>query len=194
MTKRFSVFVFVSLIAAAIPVQAQTSNKAQSAEAQWFGTLENGVYHHNLTGIEFILPTDWVIVSQALASQRGAQVVKLKNSISNEVATVWLKRRNADPADIQALMSGRLDDKTIQRNNFQGYKYRTESVQHTTIGGRPALTAVADYVSTGQKMVEYVTWVDGEKSRVVFVGRVPAPELADFQARFDPVIQSAVVP
>jgi hypothetical protein len=43
-------------------------------------------------------------------------------------------------------------------------------------------------------MVEYLTWVDGEKSRVVFVGRVRAAELADFQMRFDPVIQSAVVP
>ncbi|MGA2600983.1 MAG: hypothetical protein ABSH09_28800 [Bryobacteraceae bacterium] len=43
-------------------------------------------------------------------------------------------------------------------------------------------------------MVEYSTWVDGEKSRVVFAGRIPASELADFQMRFDPVIQSAIVP
>jgi hypothetical protein len=47
----------------------------------------------------------------------------------------------------QALMSGRLDDKVMQ---------------HITIGGRPALSAIADYVSAGQKMVEHVTWVDGE--------------------------------
>ena len=91
-------------------------------------------------------------------------------------------------------MSGRLDDKAIQRNNLQGYQYRTESVQHLTVGGRPALSAVADYASVGQKMVEYLTWVDGEKSRVVFVGRVAASELADFQSRFDPVIQSVHVP
>jgi hypothetical protein len=44
-------------------------------------------------------------------------------------------------------MSGRLDDKVMQ---------------HITIGGRPALSAIADYVSAGQKMVEHVTWVDGE--------------------------------
>jgi hypothetical protein len=67
-------------------------------------------------------------------------------------------------------------------------------VQHITIGGRPALSAIADYVRAGQKMVEYLTWVDGEKSRVVFVGRMPASELANFQPRFDAVIQSAVVP
>jgi hypothetical protein len=91
-------------------------------------------------------------------------------------------------------MSGRLDAKVVQRNNFQGYKFRPESVQHTTIGGRPALSAIADYVGAGQKMVEYVTWVDGERSRVVFVGRMPVSDLADFQTRFEPVIRSVIVP
>jgi hypothetical protein len=67
-------------------------------------------------------------------------------------------------------------------------------VKHTTIGGQPALSAVADYVRIGQHMVESLTSVEGEKSRVVFVGRVPASDLADFQGRFDEVIQSVVVP
>ncbi|MGD0298707.1 MAG: hypothetical protein ABSE86_16510 [Bryobacteraceae bacterium] len=192
MGTRFPIFVCVSLIAATSPVQAQTTN-AQS-KSQSLGTVENGVYHHSLTGIEFALPAEWAIVSQARASEPGAQVIKLKNSISNEIATIWLKRRNADSADIQALMSGRLDDKVIQRNNFQGYKYRPESVQHTTVGGRPALSAVADYLTAGQKMVEYLTWIDGESSRALFAGRMPAAELADFQTRFDPIIRSAVVP
>jgi hypothetical protein len=184
LAKGFLTFAFVSLVAV---VLAQTSPRP-------IGTLQDGVYHHNWTGIEFRLPPEWVILSQSSAATRGAQVVRLKDTISNAVATVWMKRSDADTADIQALMSGRLDDKVTQRNNFQGYKYRTESVQHTTVGGRPALSAVADYVSTGQKMVEYQTWVDGQKSRVVFVSRMPASELADFQSRFDPVIQSAVVP
>jgi hypothetical protein len=43
-------------------------------------------------------------------------------------------------------------------------------------------------------MVEYLTWIDGEKSRVAFVARMPAAELADFQGRFDALIQSAIVP
>ncbi len=187
------IFAFISLAAATLPAQTQTPSKSQP-KAQALGTLVNGVYHHNLTGIEFTLPADWIIVNQAPASEPGAQVIKLKNSVSNAIASVWLKRRNADPADIQALMNGRLDDKVIQRNNFQDYKYRSESVQHITIGGRPALSAVADYVSTGQKMAEYLTWIDGERSRVLFGGRMPASELADFQMRFDPVIQSACVP
>jgi hypothetical protein len=192
MAKLFPIFAFVSF-AAVIPVLAQTVAQTEVAH-QPIGTLQNGVYHHTRTGLEFTLPPEWAIVSQARSSTPGAQYVKVKNAVTNAMATVWIKRRNANPEDLAALMSGRLDDKTMQRNNFQGYKYRAESVQHTTIGGRPALSAVADYVSVGQKMVEYLTWIDGEKSRVVFVGRVPAAELADFQTRFDPVIQSAVVP
>jgi hypothetical protein len=191
--KPLPVLALVSLVAVAPPVRAQTAGKA-SSEAQSSGTREDGVYRSHLTGIEIALPPDWVVESQAPASQRGAQVVELRNLVSNQVATLWMKRRNADAADIPALMSQRLDAKAAQRNSFQGYKYRTQSVRHSTIGGRPALSVVADYVSAGRSMAEYLTWIDGEKSRIVFAARVPEAELEDLQRRFDPVIQSAVVP
>jgi hypothetical protein len=150
MTEWLRIFAFVSLVVAALPAQSQTSNKPQS-KTRALGTLANGVYHQNLTGIEVTLPADWVVVNQAPASEPGAQFIKLKNSVSNAIATVWLKR-------------GRLDDKVMQRNNFQ----------HLTIGERPALSAVADYLNTERKMVEHLTWIDGEKSRVLFGGRIPA--------------------
>jgi hypothetical protein len=162
------------------------------AVAQSTGALQDGVYRDK-TGVQFTLPPDWVVVSHAPASD-GAHTVLLRDTITNVIATVWLKARAVDAANIPALMERRLDSKAAQRNNFQGYTYRTDSVQHTTIGGRPALSAVADYVRAGQKMVEYVTWVDGEKSRVAFVARMPEVELADFQGRLDAVIQSVVVP
>jgi hypothetical protein len=66
-------------------------------------------------------------------------------------------------------------------------------VRQTTIGGQLALSAVADYVSAGQQMVEYITWIDGEKSRVLFLARTPASGLLDLQSRFDTLIQSAMV-
>jgi hypothetical protein len=132
-------------------------------------------------------------VSEGRASS-DAQSVMLRDTVSNVVATVWLKARTADPANIPAVLDRRLDSKAIQRNNFQSYRYRSESVQHSTIGGQQALSVVADYVRTGQAMVEYLTWVDGENSRVVFAARMRTSELASFQARFDTVIQSAVVP
>lgn len=178
----------ILLIALVIPVLAQTPGKTPS-----MGTIENGVYHHNLTGIRFSLPSDWVIVSEGW-STAGAQTVTLRDTVTNVVGIVWLKARTPNPADIPAVMDRRLDSKAAQRNNFQNYRYRTESVQHSTIGGQPALSAIADYERTGQQMVEYLTWIDGTKSRMIFEARMPKSELAGFQSRFDTVIQSAEVP
>jgi hypothetical protein len=96
-------------------------------------TLENGIYHHNATGVQFAVGSDWLIVSQAPSVEGGA-------------------------------------------------------------GDKPALSAVADYVSAGKPRVECIAWIDGEKSRVVFSSRMPATELAVFQARFEALVQSAVVP
>jgi hypothetical protein len=146
MARRCLMLAFLPLIAAAIPLQAQNSAKPQP-----IGTLANGVYHHDQTGIEFTLPSDWVVVNQRWSSD-GAQFVNVRDTVSNVVGLVWLKRRNIDPANIPAVMSRRLDSKVAQRNNFEGYKFRPDSVRQTTIGSRPALGAVADYVSAGQQM------------------------------------------
>jgi hypothetical protein len=185
--RKFSLLVL--LITGSIPSLAQGHSKDKA-----LGTLENGIYHNNLTGIELAISPNWVIASQEPSSTPDAQVLKLKDVASNIIGTVWMKRRNAENADLQALMNDRLDVKAVQRGNFQRYTYRPDSVQHTMINGRPALSAVANYVMAAQKMVEYLTWVDGEKSRAVFAGRIPPGELANFQTLFDSVIQSAVVP
>ena len=188
MTKRFRILALFPLIAAAIPAQAQTSAKGQS-----MGTFENGVYHHNRTGVQFTLPTDWVIVSQVW-DPGGAQSVLIRDTVSNVIATVWMKARTVDAADIPALLNRRIDNRMKDRNNFEAYKYRSESVLQTNIGGKPALSGIADYLRNGQQMAEYTTWVEGEKSRVVFGSRMPATTLTGFQSRFDTVIQSAIVP
>jgi hypothetical protein len=192
MVKRFLMFASVAAIAALIPVQTQTKTQI-AVKAQSIGELQGGVYRHNRTGIEFAVPPDWVIVSQGYADG-GAQMVFLRDTISNVIGTVWLKARTVDPADIPALLNRRLDNRIKERNNFEGYKYRSESVRQRTIGGQPALSAVADYLTNGQQMAEYVTWIEGPKSRVLFNSRMPASELPAFQSRFDAIIQSAVLP
>jgi len=178
MLQRSLMFVFLSSFAAALPVLAQS--------------VENDTYK-DASGVQFAVPPNWTVVSRAPASA-GAHTILLRDSVTNVIGNVWIKSRKVDPEAIPALMSRRLDSKLAQRNNFEGYKYRADSIQNTTIGGRPALTAIADYTRGGKAMVEYLTWVDGEKSRVAFSARMPASDLADFEGRFDAVIQSAVVP
>jgi hypothetical protein len=176
---------FLFLVTAA---PGQVPNKTSS-----IGALENGVYHNKRSGIQFTVPSDWVLVSQEWASA-GAQTVLLRDTVTNVIVTAWMKARNIDPANIPAVMERRLDTRTMQRNDFEGYRYRAESVQHSTVGGQQALSAVADYLRAGQKMVESSTWIDGEKSRVVFTARLPESDLGNFESRFDTLIQSAVVP
>ncbi|MGD0364772.1 MAG: hypothetical protein ABSC93_28170 [Bryobacteraceae bacterium] len=80
MVKRFLVCAFIALIPAAY---------AQSPD-----TLENNVYRDK-TGVQFTLPPDWVLVSHACASQ-GAHTVLVRDTITNVIATVWLKPRTVD--------------------------------------------------------------------------------------------------
>jgi hypothetical protein len=63
MSKGFPILASVSLfVGAAVAAQAQTSPTAKHKEL--LGTLENGVYHHALTGIVFTLAPDWVLVER----------------------------------------------------------------------------------------------------------------------------------
>jgi hypothetical protein len=82
----------------------------------------------------------------------------------------------------------------VGRPNWPHSRSASRLVRQTIVGDKPALSAVADYASAGQQMVEYITWIDGQRSRVNFSARMPASALPGFQSRFDAMIQSAVVP
>ena len=167
----------VLVLAAAISAAAQSS----------------GVYHSKLTGIEFSVPAGWSIVSEGPAAG-GAYTVLLKDSVTNLSALVWLKPQHIDPADIATVLDRRLEAKLQQRANWEGYRYRQETVRRTTIGGHEALSVVAEYTIAGQRKVEYLTWVDSPNSRVIFDARLPEADLAVFESRFDQIIQSVVFP
>jgi len=98
MIRRRIALAAVLVLAAAIPAAAQPA----------------GVYHSNLTGIEFGVPTGWSIVSEGLAAS-GAYTVLLKDSVTNLSALVWLKPQHIDPADIAAVLDRRLEAKLQQR-------------------------------------------------------------------------------
>jgi len=190
MARRFVSFAIFALVMTSAGASAQVAREPLS-----LGALDNGVYRNSLTGVEFNLPADWVIVNEGRSSSgAGSQYVTLRDTTTNEIGTVWLKARAVNAADLPALLSRRLDSKAAQRNNFEGYKYRDGSEHQFEVSGKPALSAIADYVRNGRQMSEYITWVDGEKSRVVFGARMETAALAGFQSRFDQIIQSAVVP
>jgi hypothetical protein len=85
----------------------------------------------------------WSIVSEK-PSADGAQMVCVKDSVTETMGAAWFKPQNVDAANIPAFLDRRLDAKAAQRNNFEGYRFRPDSVQRTMIGGPPAFSAVAD--------------------------------------------------
>lgn len=176
------------LLAAALPASAQSPAKVRE-----FGTLANNVYHHNWTGTEFTLPEGWTLVTQGWGDNHG-QVVTLKDSVTNSFATVWLKPQAQQIEDVAGLLERRLDVKLEQRNAYQDYRMRADSVQHITVNGNQGISVVADYVNLGQKKTEYMTWIYTGKTRVFFDGRVPEAQLSAFQSRLDEMIHTAVVP
>jgi hypothetical protein len=188
MVQRFVAFAVLSLLAAAVPASAQSREKVGD-----IGTVENGVYRHDRTGVEFTLPSGWTLVSQGHADHGGHGVV-LKDSVTDAFGWVWMKSQRNEPGDIAGLLERRLDVKLLQRNNFEGYKFRPGSVQHITVGGNQGMGVIADYVSLGQRKSEYLTWIYSGKTHVYFDGRVPEAQLPAFQARFNELIQSAVIP
>ena len=157
------------------------------------GTVQNNVYHHNRTGIEFTLPSGWSVGSQK-PSADGAQMVYVKDSVTEAMGAAWFKLQSVDAENIPAFLDRRLDAKVAQRNNFQSYRFRPDSVQRTTIGGHPAIGAVADYVSAGQLKVEYITWIDAPNCRVLFSVQMPVGQFPAFQPLFDELIRSVVFP
>jgi hypothetical protein len=78
---------------------------------------------------------------------------------------------------------------------YREYHVRPESVQTRTVGGQPALSAVADYANAaGDPMSEYLVFVHSEKNMVFFSVTAAASSFATVQSRFEPMILTAQVP
>jgi hypothetical protein len=149
--------------------------------------------------VEFTAPPGWSFTRQS-AGEGGVDKVNLADSSSTtSAAFVTMRRANTKPADIAARLLFRLQDKvTSMRTASRGYiayRLRPESVQRTTIGGHPAWSAVGDYVdASGDKMIEYQTFIESEKAEVFYSVFAAAPDFAAVQALFEPVIQSTLIP
>ena len=98
------------------------------------------------------------------------------------------------PGEIASRLRGGLQQKILQRLNLDGYHVRPESIQARNIGGRQALSAMADFTMDGQPMTEMLTWIYAENTRVLFFTRVPSSQVTDFKARFDSLVATAVLP
>jgi hypothetical protein len=157
-------------------------------------SVHNGRYRDEPTGLEFTVPASWTIVYDG-ASSDGGNMAGLVAPGSAVDYGIWMKPSRWTVAEIPELLSKAVDEKA-EANNFRpGFKFRPESIQHRTVSGQQALSAIADYVENGRKMVNYYVWVYTPKTHSVFLARdIAAEDFPSVQANLDSILASAQVP
>jgi tetratricopeptide (TPR) repeat protein len=157
------------------------------------GPSQKQTYHHKLTNVEFSVPSSLGIMGDS-DSSGGGEIVVLSEKGTQAFAAVWLKPNDPNSHDIPGQLQRALQAKAGDRQDFQDWKVRPESVLLRTVGGQQALSAVADYTDGSVKMAEYLTWVYSPKSHVLFFGRTTWDSFPAFQAHLDQVVNSAKIP
>jgi hypothetical protein len=84
--------------------------------------------------------------------------------------------------------------RTDQRQ--RGFMLAPGSVARRPVGGKPGLTCVADFTdpASGDRMVKYLTWVNGDEATALFFARAPNIELDALRQRLDPIIETLKLP
>jgi hypothetical protein len=148
------------------------------------------------------LPPGWSHRGTDPSSDNGQMAILSDASFNDAFVGVWMIQEHIRPENITARLRLAIPEKVRQREGFRNYAMRPESIQLTTINGRQAIRAVADFVGgvneangfNGGNMTEIMAWIYTEQTRAFFHARVPTDEVSGFQPRFEQVIQSAQVP
>jgi hypothetical protein len=84
----------------------------------------------------------------------------------------------------------------VDREGMPDYHIRPGSVQKRQVGGRPALSFIAEFTSQGQSKVEYMVRVLGKNTKGhFFVMGIPASADIDaFSKRLEPIVASLLIP
>ena len=168
------------------------------------GVVENGRYYDKLTGIEFDVPSSWMISrTDPEPGNPGGVRVFMDRSGKATVVTVNMAKVDLDPEGISKALERVIPHQIAMRAGQTGqgplhtihdYKLRDGSVDKTYIGGHPAIRAVGDFELGDQKFSEALAWIVSEHTRTYFMVRGAAEDLPSLRASLDQILQSAKIP
>jgi hypothetical protein len=168
------------------------------------GVLENGHYHHNPTGVEFDLPSGWVVGRTLPRDGDPYELTVLVDpSRKATFASAYMIKMDTPPANIPLLLSRAVPMLIGRRAGQTGltaphlaanYKIREGSEQKTLIAGHQAVRAIGELDQGGKQFNELLAWIDTEQTRTFFVVRTAPENLAALQAPFEQMLQSARIP
>ncbi len=181
----------------------QAMNEHIRAVAQYgpddlLGSVQNGIYHHNATGVEVAIPTGWSVKGQSPQPDGGDRIDLVDSASQTPRGFLWVIKDPTPSERTAERLQQRLQQKLRQRgeaNGYHDYKLRPESTQPAVVGGQQALTAVGDYLSpTGDKMIEWLVFVNTPKTRFFFSVHGRESEFAAVQQQASQAISTARIP
>jgi beta-lactamase regulating signal transducer with metallopeptidase domain len=195
------------LACASFPLVGQpqgAANQAASFSPQTgepYGVLQGNHYHHNLSGVEFELPAGWSLGHTGPADGDPVAMTTLIDPDGKTIfASVFMKPANTPAASIPGALDRAIPGLLVRRGAPRGvhaalnYRIREGSEQHTWINGNQALRAIGENEQGNQKLVEFLTWIYTEHTRVYFFARTTLPDEDSVQITFDQLLQSAKIP
>ena len=117
-------------------------------------TFENGRYRQ--AGITFNLPADWTYGGTMAGETPADETAHWTEPRTGIAFSAWLSKRKTAPENVAILLENVVAHKTRQRERerFQRWHVRSESVQHTSVGGHQAVVAIADFELEGIENAE----------------------------------------
>jgi hypothetical protein len=141
-------------------------------------------------GVSFTAPPNWSVLPVEFPSVPEQNLVLLDPELQGQ-ASVWEGRYPIAAAEIEASLRKEVEKKVPGRQkSLVDYRVRPESWQTPTVGGRPAISYIADYKEKDKPMVEYLTWVRSEKVFTQFMMRAAATDFEAFRRRVEPILES----
>src|SRR5271157_217521 len=144
------------------------------------------------------MPSGWKVAEAFRGGDHGttARLIGLENQ---DAGSLYFKMR-PNPArseeEAYQLLLANPASKAAARvaAGLADYRIRSGSVERRTVGGRPAVSCVAEFTRDGVKMVEYLTWVSGENASALFFAEAANPEFDALRPRLDPIIATLKLP
>ncbi len=174
-------------------VLARSSGAAPPAS----GSVKNGRYHNDQTGLEFDLPAGFSVRdTENYMNNNGWQATIVDSQRPDARIAVWMAKISLAEKRIPSIVDAQIPAK-IARRTIPDHPYQVpaDSIQKMSINGRQAIKAIGRYERPdGQKMAELLTWIITEHTDVHYYAMIPADVLPEIQWRFDQMVQTAMAP
>jgi hypothetical protein len=150
-------------------------------------------YHDPQAGYSFAIPAGWVFHPRGSFNPPGTSVDLLDPDAQVWVVISGKSKRTAKEGIHSELAAGVQERKQMLRGKLPNFAIRG-SMRHAPVGGHEALGWIADYTNKGRKWVEFMTWVQSEKTRASVLVQVEAADFDRFRQRFQPILDSFRMP